>query len=239
MFYNRAFTNDSLEFEITLASVDDIVVYSKAEEPPNYKMTNIELEYSCISSNYLTTQALASYRVGKGFTYEDIILHKTFKISRPNDDKIFKHVNVPRRSMTGILCLFTNSYTPGNRDSETFVNPEITSIKINLDGIPNQFYSKGMNPTDLWRSAIKRFGLNDSIKEEDFYMDKFALWIDLRSYPDNKIHGNGYSLNDSYNGVTLEIDREKGGTGIITCYMFLVSDAVMDVQNLNLKQIIY
>ena len=51
--------------------------------------------------------------------------------------------------MTGILCLFTESYNDGARKSEKFVNPNITSIDITTDGMPNQLYSKGMVPKQL------------------------------------------------------------------------------------------
>ena len=39
--------------------------------------------------------------------------------------------------MTGILLLFTENPTAGERDSEKFVNPYITSVQINIDGVPN------------------------------------------------------------------------------------------------------
>ena len=100
-------------------------------------------------SEYLPREALSAYQVGKGFLYENMILHKTFTISKPNDGVINEHVNVPRRSMTGILCLFIDAYDSGDRDSEKFTNPSITSIKINVDGMPNQLYSKGMAYTDF------------------------------------------------------------------------------------------
>ena len=147
VFYPKSLPHP-LTFEITLAPVSDVVVYSNVETAPNYTITNIELEYSCISSKYLAEGAMTSYQAGKGFLYENIILHKTFTISKPNDDAINEHINQPRKSMTGILCLFTDGYTAGDRNSENFVNPKIKSININIDGMPNHLYSKGMMPTD-------------------------------------------------------------------------------------------
>ena len=86
---------------------------------------------------------------------------------------------------------------------------------------------------------IKRFEVNDSVKGADFYTDKFALWIDLRTYPDNEIHGSGFELNNTRDGIKLEIKRQKGGSGVITCHMFVVADAVMAVMKCNLKEIVY
>ena len=228
-----------LRFELTLAKVSDVVVYSNREAPPDYKLINMEMEYQCISSNPLASQAVGSYTNGKGFTYEKVLLHKTFTISEANDSVINQHVNVPRRSMTGILCLFTAPHAEGLRDSEIFANPKITSVKIDIDGVPNQVYLKGMMATDLWQSIIKRVGLSDSIKEADFYTDKFALWIDLRTYPDNDIHGSGLYIHATRDGVTLEIKREKVGTRVLTCHMFVIADAVMSIVNGGLKEIRY
>ena len=236
-FYPKALDHQ-LIFEITLASVSDIVVYSDTTKPPTYKITNLELEYSCISSEYLAREAQSAYQVGKGFFYENVTLHKTFTISRPYDSVINQHINLPRRSMTGILCLFTLPNTGGARDSENFFNPGITSINIDVDGIPNRIYSKGMVPSDLWESVKKRFG-KEGVKEKDFYADKFALWIDLRTHPDNGIHGGGLVLNNTRDGVKIEIKRNLSGSGSMTCYMFVVADALMEVMNSNLRLIMY
>ena len=63
--------------------------------------------------------------------------------------------------------------------------------------MPNKLYSKGMMPIDFWKSISERYGLSDNVTPNDFYKDKFALWVDLRTYPDNKVHGNGLVLNST------------------------------------------
>ena len=239
--YPRALPCD-ITFEITLPKVDQIVNHDKAEvkkTPPTYKLTNIELEYSIISSEELSRDAASSYHVGKGFYYENVLYYKNFTISKPNDSVINEHINTSRRSMTGVLCLFEKDYDEGRRDSEKFVNPDIKSININIDGMPNQLYSKGMVPTDFWESIKRRMGPKGKVKEEDFYTDKFALWIDLRTFPDNGIHGGGLKLNTTRDGVKLEIKRKTGGSGNITCHMFVVADAIMEIINKELKSITY
>ena len=231
-----------LIFEITLPKVDEIVNHDKAEakkKEPTYKLTNIELEYSIIYSENLSREAASSYQVGKGFYYENVLLHKSFPISKPNDSIINEHVNLPRRSMTGILCLFEEDYDDGKRDSEKFVNPNIKSININIDGMPNRLFSKGMVPSDFWEAIKIRMGGAGKVKEEDFYTDKFALWIDLRTFPDNGIHGGGLHVNNTRDGVKLEIKRKTEGTGNINCYIFVVADALMEIMNTELKSIMY
>ena len=227
-------------FELTFIPVADIVIYSDVTKAPNHTITDLELEYQPISSDSLAEQARASYQSGKGFFYENILLHKTFSISKPNDSVINEHINLPRRSMTEILCLFTEAHTAGTRDSEKFVNPDIKSISINVDGIPNRLFSKGMIPSDAWETIKKRMGESGSLKEKEFCTgNKYALWIDLRTYPDNNIHGGGLTLNNTRDGVKLEIKRKVGRSGNMTCHMYVVADPLMEVMNSNLKSILY
>ena len=231
-----------LLFEISLPKVDQIVNHDKKEKektPPTYNIHNIELEYRCITSEYLSSEAASSYKVGKGFYYEKVILHRSFPISKPDGSVINEHINLPRKSMTGILCLFEEDYKEGERDSEKFVNPDIKSININIDGMPNRLFSKGMIQSDFWESIKRRMGGSGKVKEEDFYTDKFALWIDLRTFYDNGIHGGGLHINTTRDGVKLEIKRKVGGTGKIQCHMFVVADAFMEIMNTELKSILY
>ena len=245
VFYPRGI-KETLMFEITLASVSDVVNFSDVTKPPMYTLKNLELEYSSISSDDLAQQALSAYASGKGFYYENVLLHKTFEISKPDDSVINEHVNVPRRSMTGILCLFNNTITAGTRNSENFINPDIQSVSININGMPNKLYSKEMIATDFYDSMMKRMGPardNDdrnSVVPYDFYVGGvYGLWIDLRTFPDENIHGGGFTLDSTRDGVKLEIRRKAGGSGKITCYMYVVSDAIVEIMNNGLSSIKY
>ncbi|KAK3747203.1 hypothetical protein QZH41_004130 [Actinostola sp. cb2023] len=237
-FYAKALSQN-LTFEITLPQSKEVTITSDTTKAYTYSLSNIELEYECIASDYLAREALSAYQIGKGFYYENILLHKTFTINKATDSVINEHVNIPRRSMSGILMLFTEAYAVGARDSEKFVSPHITQVNVNVDGMPNKLFSKGMQPTDFWNSIRSRLGETDNITPKDFYSDKFALWIDLRTFADNKIHGNGLLLNSTKDGVKLEMKRKVGGSGTLTCYMFVIADALMEIQDRSLKAILY
>ena len=80
------------------------------------------------------------------------------------------------------------------------------------------------------------------MKEGDFYTNKFALWVDTRTHPDNDIHGGGLALNNTHDGVKIEIKRKKSGSSssvVITCHMFVVADAMMEIMNSSLRSIKY
>ena len=240
--FNPRGIKETLMFEITLASISDIVNFSDVVKPPTYTLKNLELEYSSISSDYLAGEALSAYASGKGFYYENVVLQKTFDISKPDDSVINEHVNVPRRSMTGILCLFNDTTTAGTRNSENFINPAIQSVSININGMPNKLYSKEMIATDFYDSMMKRMNPvgDDLVHPLNFYSGgMYGLWIDLRTFPDEVIHGGGFTLDSTRDGVKLEIRRKAGGSGKITCYMYVVSDAIVEVMNSGLSSIKY
>ena len=245
VFHPRSL-RETLTFEITLAPVLDIVNSSDVSTAPTYTLKNLELEYSSISSDYLAQEASAAYASGKGFYYENVLLHKTFEISKPDDSVINEHINVPRRSMTGVLCLFNEIPTAGTRDAEKFVNPAMLSVAININGMPNKLYSKNMITADFYDSIMKRMeplGVNVGdgiVKPLSFYAGgMFGLWIDLRTFPDDEIHGGGFSLDSTSDGVKLEIRRKAGGSGKVTCYIYVVSDALVEIMNGALSSIKY
>ena len=241
VFHPRSL-RETLAFEVTLAPIFDIINTSDVLKGQTYTLKNLELEYSSISSDFLAGEAAAAYTSGKGFYYENVLLHKTLEISKPNDSVINEHVNVPRRSMSGILCLFNDEITAGARDSEEFVNPAMLSVAINVNGMPNKLYSKNMTTTDFYESMMKRMEPlgGDIVLPSNFYTGgMFGLWIDLRTFPDEVIHGGGFSLDSTSDGVKLEIRRKAGGSGKITCYIYVVSDAIVEIMNSSLASIRY
>ena len=233
---------ETLMFEITLAPAFNILVSSDASKGQSYKLNNLELEYTSISSDYLAQEAAAAYNSGKGFFYENVQLHKTFELDKATTSVINEHINVPRRSMSGILCLFNDAITDGARDSEKFENPAMLSVAINMNGLPNKLYSRNMQTTDFYESMMKRMESlrGDMIYPSNFYTGgRFGLWIDLRTFPDPEIHGGGFALDSTSDGVKLEIRRKAGGSGKVTCYMYIVSDAIAEVMNGGLSSIKY
>ena len=65
------------------------------------------------------------------------------------------------------------------------------------------------------------------------------LWIDLRTHPDNNIHGGGLFLNNICDGVKIEIKCKVGRSRNITCHLFVVADAITEIMKSNLVNIKY
>ena len=162
VFLPRALSDDLL-FELNVVIGSDVTQLA-------YELTNVQLEYEVIHS-----QELADTQMGRDSCTNTSHL-KTISVDRGSDTIINESINVLRRSMEGLL-LFYEPYAAGARDSEKTFNPDITEVKMIVDGIPNKVYSQGMEIRDIWKEIFKRFGKeNSAMNTIDFYAgDRFAL----------------------------------------------------------------
>ena len=110
--------------------------------------------------------------------------------------------------MKAVVLLFRNKTVT---DSEQFVYPNITDVKISVEGVPNSIYSQGM-PKRFFEEAFRIFhggyDSSDSVMSiKKFHKDSFALCIDLRTFDDNFVYGTGEKLVNTQSGSLLEIKK--------------------------------
>ena len=242
VFYPQALYND-LVFELTLAPAGQVVNGSDSSKL-GYKLKNIQLEYKVIRSKTLADEALSTYRSGKEFAYDLVMRSEVVPITRGSDTLLTLRVNHQRRSLKGILLLFINQYNPGTRDSENYFNPDITKVKVTVNGVPSRVYSDGISDKDMWNELTRHFnphsgGWPNMTLAKYLTGNKFGLWIDLRSMDDTTMHGNGQRLVNAQDGVQLEIERTASGSGITNCHIFTVSDAQMNIMGQQLESVQY
>ena len=240
VFYPQALFNDLL-FELTLAPAGQVV---KGSDPTKlgYKLENIQLQYEIILSKTLADEALSTYKSGKEFAYDLVMRSEVVPIKRGSDTRLTIRVNPQRRSLKGILLLFINPYTAGTRDSEHYFNPDITHVKVTVNGGPNRVYNEGISGKDMWNEITRHFkphrgGSPNMTLAKYLTANKFGLWIDLRSMADTTMHGNGQRLVNTQDGVQLEIQRKASGSGTTNCYIFTVSDSQMNIMGQQLESV--
>ena len=124
--------SDELVFEMRLAPVGNVVKGSDKTKL-DYELNNIQLEYKVIHSKELADESMKKYLNGNRFTYKHVTYHKTLTIDRQKDSIINESINVPRRSMKGLLLLFYEPYAKGARDSEKPFFPDITEVKVTVN----------------------------------------------------------------------------------------------------------
>ena len=231
VFYPQALYND-LVFEITLASAHEVVKGSDGTKL-GYKLENIQLEYEVIRSKTLADEAMSTYA-------SEMVV----PITRGSDTHLNLRVNPQRKSLKGILLLFINQYTAGARDTEHYFNPDITKVKVTVNGVPNRVCNEGLSGSDMWQELTRHFkpstnGRPNMTLTKYLTSNKFGLWIDLRSMADTTMHGNGQRLVNTQDGVQLEIDRNASGSGTTNCYIFTVSDSQMNIMGQQLESVQY
>ena len=242
VFYPQALYDD-LVFELTLAPASQVVNGSDVSKL-GYKLENIQLEYEVIRSKFLADEAMSTYTSGKEFAYDIVMRERVVPISRGSDTRINLRVNPQRRSLKGILLLFINPYAPGARDSESYFNPDITKVKVTVNGSPDRVYNKGISGTDMWKEITRYFnphsrGWPNMTLSKYLTANKFGLWIDLRSMADTALHGNGQRLVNTQDGVQLEIERKASGSGNTNCHIFTISDSQMNIMGRQLESVQY
>ena len=214
VFYSQALPND-LVFELTLAPAHQVVKGLDGSKL-GYNLENIQLEYEVIRSKTLADEAISTYASGKEFAYDLVMRERVVPITRGSDTRLNLRVNPQRRSLKGILLLFINPYAAGARDTEHYFNPDITKVKVTVNGSPNRVYNEGISGRDMWNELTRYFkpsmnGRPNMTLAKYLTANKFGLWIDLRSMADTTMHGNGQRLVNTQDGVQLEIERTASG----------------------------
>ena len=241
-FYKFPIEEDVI-FEITLASKDDIISTETAANM-NYNLKNICLEYDTVTNENIARELTNKYNAGFSIFYDWIDYFKKVSVTSAQT-LINENINFPRRSIKGILMFFISDYDAGERDSEKFENPDISKVKITIEGIANKIYPEGIRKLDQWEEVKKHFMSEDLKKSEISYMniekyygDKnhYALWLDLRTTEDNALHGSGRALQNTKDGIQLAITKADD-KGPFKMHIFIVSDAQVNIKNCQLASL--
>ena len=241
-FYPYAIDAD-IVYEITINEIANVVQASEKANW-NFELKNICLEYDTVSDTTLTRHIADSYSIGTYYLYNYITHFKTVELLQTSGI-LNININVPRRSVTGVLFIFENSPRTGSRNSELFVNPGIEKVVISVEGISHKIYAQGLKTHNLWfeirkyfmSEGQKEFGDTD-MSEYKYYLNRFALWIDFRSTQDNNLHGSGLRLANTRDGIQLEI-TPKTLTGDYKAHVFIVADAQLNISNNQLQSVTF
>ena len=140
---------DRLEYELTFNDYGKVIKSSDADS--NYKIKkNICLEFDKVTDSELAWQIRQQYNGRIAILYDRILRHR--KITKSKPDALWNiNLNVPARSMNGILMLFED---PNRTSTEEYYNPQVTKVEVTIEGVPNQLYSKGMLATNSGMKLI-------------------------------------------------------------------------------------
>ena len=226
-----------LTYELTFAGYSDVI---KATNPDaTYTVSNISLEFDTVINASLAGQIRTEY-MKSSILYDRILRARIIPLNI-SSTSFSVDINSPSKSLKGMLLIFIKerSATKFNRDTEEFLNPKITKVEVTVEGVPNELYAQNMEYRHQYDEILKRFAecqLKEagaiqkdlqlhSVNIASFYTDKYALWLDFQTIDDNSLHGSGRRLENTSEGIRLEITKEAGSVGKLSCYLYIFRDA--------------
>ena len=249
MPFYQAGLGDRLEYELTFNDYNKVI--NSSDVDASYTIKNICLEFDTVSDTELARQIGQQTNGKMVILYDRILRHR--KITKNKSDTLWNiNLNVPARSMKGLLMLFED---PERTNTDHFYNPKITKVEMTIEGVPNQLYSQGMKAYQQWDEINKFFALTSKrsretdkfakdLKFSDTTLEKyltkrFALWLDLRTTDDNSLHGSGRRIENASEGITIQITKEAGADEPINVYLFVIQDAQINFEDGRFKEVNY
>ena len=234
VFAPRALDVD-FDVDIRFAMGKDIMEAQSSQSIAGYKVTNLNVEYQKIKSPELYSEAEQSYISGRTWPYRFIEKPSTNSADwKKSSTDVTTRVNLPRKSMNAVVFLFRDDA----KDSEKFVYPNIDSVEVSIEGVPNALYTKSMGKYEMFNTARDFFldDVSDTITPREFFKDKFALVLNMRTVNDKHVFANGREILNTQDGIAIEI-KKRATTKDLTCYMYVVSDAQVNIQNKNMVRV--
>ena len=209
-----------LTYELTFADYSNVI---KAMDPDaTYTISNISLEFDTIINASLASQIRTEY-MKSSILYDRILRARIIPLNK-SDTSFSVDVNSPSKSLKGVLLIFTQerSATKFARDTEESYNPKITKVEVTVEGVPNELYAQNMEYRHQYHEIVKHFA-EGRLKEAGviqkdlqlhnvnialYYTDKYALWLDFRTINDNRLHGSGRQLENTSEGIQLQITKK-------------------------------
>ena len=72
-----------------------------------------------------------------------------------------------------------------------------------------------------------------------YYTDKYAFWLDFRTIDDNVLHGLGRRLENTSEGIRLQITKKAESAGKLYCYLYIFQDAQINISDAQFLNVVY
>ena len=220
----------------------------QADVDASYHIGGKSLEYDMVTLPQLARMIDNQYKGRLAILNDRVLPHRKMTMDKSNTLWTI-NLNVPTRSMKGILIFFENvaAQQPFARNTKAFYNPQITKVVVTIEGIPSQLYSQGMRAYQMWDEAKKYFAASPGNKCHpdvgtvakdlaladvnlgEFLTSKYSLWLDLRTSDDECLHGSGRRIENASEGITIQITKKAEAAGALNIYLFVVMDAQLNI----------
>ena len=67
----------------------------------------------------------------------------------------------------------------------------------------------------------------------------YALWLDFRTIDDNRLHGSGRQLENTSEGIRLQITKKAESAGKLSCYLYIFQDAQINISDAQFLNVVH
>ena len=78
--------------------------------------------------------------------------------------------------------------------------------------------------------VAKVLGLPD-VSLGEFLTSKFALWLNLRTTDNDRLHGSGRRIENGSEGVTIQLTKTAEAAGTLNIYLYIIMDAQLNLED--------
>ena len=215
-----------------------------------YTISNISLEFDTVINASLASQIRTEY-MKSSILYDRILRARIIPLNK-SDTNFSVDINSPSKSLMGVLLIFTQerNATKFARDTEEFYNPKITKVEVTVEGVPNELYAQNMEYRHQYDEIIKHFGEGHlkgagwvqkdlqlhNINIASYYTNKYALWLDFRTTDDNTLHGSGRRLENTSEGIRLQITKKAESARKL---LYIFQDAQINISDTQFLNVVY
>ena len=79
----------------------------------------------------------------------------------------------------------------------------------------------------------------DNVNIALYYTNKYALWLDFRTTDDNRLHGSGRQLENTSEGIRLQITKKAESAGKLSCYLYVFQDLQINISHSQFLNVVY
>ena len=107
-----------------------------------------------------------------------------------------------------------------------------------MEGKANQLYAQGIRSFEQYDEICKYFAegkqrdnnANEiqkhlqlyNLRLREYFVNKYALWLDFRMIDENELHGMGRRIENASEGITLQIEKKGESAGALNAYIYYI-----------------
>ena len=230
-----------LTYELTYADYSGVIKATNTDA--TYIISNISLECDTIINASLASQIRTEYMKSSMTESLELALYHSISLIQA-----FQLTSIVHQKVLRVFYSYLHK-----KGVQEFYNPKITKVEVTVEGVPNELYAQNMEYRHQYDEIVKHFA-EGRLKEAgaiqkdlqlhnvdiaSYYTDKYALWLDFRTIDDNRLHGSGRRLENTSEGIRLQITKKAEPAGKLSCYLYIIQDAQINISDAQFLNVVY